>query len=256
MNEIPSPVALVTGSSRGIGFAIASSLLDSGFNVIINGRKHTPQLDKSLQGLQEKGCVKAVCFDVSNIDEQNKALSRVFEAFGRVDCLVNNAGISVDVRKDIFEVTPESFDHQIDANLRSHFFLTQAVAKRMVKESSNSFRSIINISSSNAVAASINRAEYCIAKSGVSMLTKLFALRLAPENINVYEIRPGLIKTDMTLGVEEYYENKLQNGFSPINRWGRPEDIAKAVSEIAKGKMAFATGEAIHLDGGLLLPHY
>lgn len=195
-------------------------------------------------------------FDISNTSLHNKKIKKIISTFGRIDCLVNNAGISVSKRDDILEVSNDSFDKLISTNLKSHFFLTQKVAKFMIKNEYKNFKSIINISSSNAEACSLNRAEYCISKAGLEMMGKLFAVRLASEGINVYNILPGLIKTDMTKNYEETYNKLLQNDFSPISRWGTPDDIAKIVSVIAKGDMSFTTGESIHVDGGLLIPRY
>ncbi len=251
------PVVLVTGSSRGIGFAIAKKMANAGYSIVLNGKKSSSVLDDAADDLRSKGTqVLVLPFDISDITTHADILEKIIDTFGRIDTLINNAGVSVKVRGDLLDVSPESFDQQISVNLRSHFFLTQTIAKWMVNNSSTSFRSIINISSSNAEAAAIERGEYSIAKSGVSMMTKLFALRLARDGINVCEVKPGLIATDMTAVAKDKYDHLIKEGFSPINRWGKPDDVAKVVSTLAIGEWPFVTGESIHIDGGLLIPTY
>ena len=251
------PVVLVTGSSRGIGLATAERMAGAGFSIVLNGKKDSPALQAAEDRLLNLGAkVLTLPFDISDTTRHEGILHAVIERFGRLDCLVNNAGISVRSRGDLLDISEESFDEQIAVNLRAHFFLTQRIARWMIANPTNSYRSIITISSSNAEAASTTRGEYCIAKSALSMMTKLFAIRLADENIHVFEIRPGLIATDMTRPVRDAYESRLANGFSPINRWGQPADVANAVETLATGKLPFATGEAIHVDGGLLISRY
>lgn len=252
-----NPVALITGSSRGIGLATAERMVAAGFSVVINGRRASPALLEAERRLSELGGdVLALPFDISDITQHERILQLIIERFGRIDCLVNNAGISVRSRGDLLDISEESFDEQLAVNLRAHFFLTQRIARWMIANTSASYRSIITVSSSNAEAASTTRGEYCIAKSALSMMTKLFAVRLANEGIHAFEIRPGLIATDMTRPVKDAYDNRLANGFSPINRWGQPTDVASAVEVLATGKLPFATGEAIHVDGGLLISRY
>ena len=251
------PVAWVTGSSRGIGLAIAERLAMAGFSLVLNGRQPSLELEEATAQVKAYGGdVMTLPFDVADIVIHEDALGQVISQFGRIDCLVNNAGISVKNRGDLLDVGAEYFDQQIAVNLRSHFFLTQAVARWMVANPRSSFRSIVTISSSNADAVAAERGEYCIAKAGLSMMTKLFAVRLAAEGVNVYEVRPGLIATQMTAPVKESYERRIQAGFSPINRWGKPQDVATAVKALVCGDFSFATGEVIHVDGGLLIPRY
>ena len=257
MNPPGKPTALVTGSSRGIGREIAIHLARQGFNLLINGRHESDELKHTQQLVADTGAAVAACpFDISRIDEFDRILADLWGRFGGIDCLVNNAGISVRRRGDLLDVGPESFDEQIAVNLRGTFFLTQQVARRMVAQPTDRFRSIITISSSNAEAAASERGEYCIAKAGLSMLTKLFAVRLAGSGINVYEIRQGLIRTSMSLVAQARYDTLIAAGFSPINRWGEPADVAGPVASLAGGTMPFATGEVLHLDGGLLIPRY
>jgi len=257
MNPGAKPTALVTGSSRGIGREIALHLARQGFNLLINGRHESDELQHTQRLVEDTGAAVAACpFDISRIDTFDRVLADLWSRFGGIDCLVNNAGISVKRRGDLLDVAPDSFDEQIAVNLRGTFFLTQQVARRMVAEPGPHFRSIITISSSNAEATATERGEYCIAKAGLSMLTKLFAVRLAGNGINVYEIRPGLIRTSMSLVAEARYDKLLAAGFSPINRWGEPADVAGPVASLASGAMPFATGEVLHLDGGLLIPRY
>jgi 3-oxoacyl-[acyl-carrier protein] reductase len=251
------PVALVTGSSRGIGLAIAEHLAIAGFSLVLNGRQPSKALDEAAEKIHGLGGeVLALPFDVADIAGHDTAVQAVASRFGRLDCLVNNAGVSVKHRGDLLEVSSESFDEQIAVNLRAHFFMTQTVARWMIAHPSTDFRSIVTISSSNAEAVALERGEYCVAKTGLGMMTRLFAVRLASHGINVYEVRPGLIATDMTAPAKESYERRLDAGFSPINRWGTPQDVARAVKALASGDWAFTTGEAIRVDGGLLIPRY
>lgn len=251
-------VAFLTGSSRGIGFAIAKKLANSDFDIVLNGKNTSCHLKDAAEEIRKTTKAKVLClaFDISDTSHHNKALLKIISEFGRIDCLVNNAGISVRRRQDLMDIDYDSFDEQISVNLRSHFFLTQTIARWMIQNPSKEFRSIINISSSNAEAVSLNRGEYCISKSGLTMMTKLFATRLANDRINVYEVMPGLIQTDMTASAKEYYDKLLEKGFSPINRWGKPEDVANVVQDLASSRWAFVTGESIHVDGGLLIPRY
>lgn len=252
-----NPTALVTGSSRGIGKGIAIRLADAGYNIILHCRTLSDDLLNTEIELKKTGAnVRCLAFDISEIERHADRVDAAYDLFGGVDCLVNNAGISVHKRADLLEMSPESFDDQIKVNLRGTFFLTQHFARRMIDTTSPHFRSIIVISSSNAVAAAVERGEYCMAKSSLSMLVKLFALRLADAGINVYEVRPGLIRTAMTAPVADKYDAMLADGFSPINRWGEPDDVGRAVAMLSRGDMNFATGEALHIDGGLLISRY
>ncbi len=246
-------IALVTGAGRGIGQAIAWSLAEKGFAVVVNALPGDT-LDETLAGIEQRGAHgKAVFADIADLDGQDRLVDDAWSAFGGLTCLVNNAGISVKRRGDLLEVTPESFDRLIAVNLRGPFFLTQRVASRMLAEATPPQpRTITTISSANTFLASPNRSEYCISKIGLSMMTKVFALRLAEAGINVYEIRPGVIRTAMTAVAKDEYDARYATGdFTPINRWGEPSEIGSAVAMLAEGTLGFATGEAFHIDGGM-----
>lgn len=256
INTLP-PVALVTGASRGIGLAIAKKLASQGFNLILNAPKLSKALENAVSEIEALNVsAKPLILDIANIAEHQEKLNDAFAFYGHIDCLVNNAGIPVVQKGDILDINPEHFDTQMNTNLRGTFFLTQAFSKIALNKPSDRFRSIITISSSNAVAASINRSEYCIAKSALSMMSKLFAVRLAEHGINVYEVRPGLIDTDMTHPAKPFYDDLIEKGFSPINRWGQSNEVGDAVATLAQGHLKFSTGEVLHVDGGLLINRY
>lgn len=223
--------ALVTGGTRGIGRAIAERLRDEDWEVVVSGR--TPR---------EIAGIRVVAAD--NADPGDRA--RLVAEAGEIDLLVNNAGIAPRVRADLLDMTEDSMDEVMRTNLYGPFFLTQAVAKTMIGRGGT----IVNVSSVSAYAASVNRGEYCLSKAGVSMMTQLFAARLAEYGIFVYEVRPGVIRTDMTAGVAGKYDALIENGLSPIARWGEPEDVAEAVSVLAAGRLRFSTGEVLNVDGG------
>ena len=252
------PVALVTGAQRGIGRATAVALAKCGFDVAINDLKHESALDETARLVEAEGAAAAaIGGDIADLDGHEALLDAVTDRFGRHDCLVNNAGVSVFNRGDLLEVSRESYDHCLNINTRGTFFLTQAFARRLVDApppDSGIHRSIVTITSANAEAASINRGEYCVSKAGLSMMVKLFALRLAEAGVGVYEIRPGVIETDMTAPVRADYSERIENGLTPIQRWGQPEDIARTVATMAQGLLPFTVGEAVHVDGGLLVP--
>ncbi|TCK98640.1 NAD(P)-dependent dehydrogenase (short-subunit alcohol dehydrogenase family) [Natranaerovirga hydrolytica] len=242
-------VALVTGGTRGIGFGIVETLYDEGFLVACLGRKLNPTIETLIK--KSKGNVKFIEADIGSIESINTAVNKVVETFGRIDLLVNNAGVAPKERNDILKTTPESFDFVLDINLKGTYFMTQAVANVMINQTYDVFiPKIINVSSLSAYASSTNRGEYCISKAGIGMVTTLFADRLAEYGILVYEIRPGVIKTDMTEKVSEKYDKQIENGLFPIKRWGYPEDIAGVVSLLSSPKMRYSTGDIINVDGG------
>nr|WP_232477681.1 3-ketoacyl-ACP reductase [Caballeronia calidae] len=233
---------------------MAKALGAAGFDIAIADLVCDDDANETLQAIQSEGR-RAVFFeaDIADIDQHDALLDQVQTSLGAVACLVNNAGISVETRGDLLDVTPASFDRLIDVNLRGTFFLSQKLARRFVHghSSRECFRSIINISSANAFLVATNRAEYCISKAAITTLTKLFAARLAEFEIPVYEVRPGIFQTKMTEVAKNDYDRKIDRGFSPVARWGREEELAKAVVSLATGCLPFSTGEAIHIDGGL-----
>lgn len=248
-------VAFITGAGRGIGRGIALALAAQGFRIVVNDMQASADLDETLALLAARGAqAKAVVGDISAISDHQDLIDTAWAAFGRIDCLVNNAGVSVVTRGDMLDVTSQSFDRLMTINLRGPFFLTQACARRMVATPTAGFRSIITISSMNAEAASPDRAEYCISKTGLSMMTKLFALRLASEGIHAYEVRPGVIRTAMTAVAKDKYDRIFADNGAPLSRWGEPEDVGRAVATLAGGAFPYSTGEVIHVDGGLSLP--
>lgn len=246
-------VALITGGSRGIGFAIARRLGKDGFNVVVAATGPQEKNQKALDILTEDGTVWAyVQANVGDHDDRLRLVEETVAAFGRIDVLVNNAGVAPNVRADLLEMTEESFDRVIGINTKGNLFLTQAVAKQMLKQEviGRKRGTIINIGSCSAEVSSTSRGEYCVSKAGVAMLTTLFADRLAGEGILVHEIRPGVIATDMTSTVQAKYDNLIAQGAFPIARWGLPEDIAGAVSAFAGDDLLYTTGNYIDVDGG------
>jgi NAD(P)-dependent dehydrogenase (short-subunit alcohol dehydrogenase family) len=248
---IPQKVALVTGGSRGIGAAIAEELAGRQWALAVMSRKGCQETAETIRS--RGGKALSIAADVSSQRDRRQALGQVEDAYGRLDLLVNNAGVAPAHRADLLEATPESYDRVMDINLKGPYFLTQQVAKWMIRRQSPSDpepKAIINISSISAYTASVSRGEYCLSKAGMSMATQLFAARLAEHGICVYEIRPGIIQTDMTSGVTEKYDKLIAEGLTPIRRWGTPADVAKAVCACADGDLPFSTGEVINVDGG------
>lgn len=247
------PAAFVTGAARGIGRAIALALAGKGFDLVINDLARTDDVDATLAAIGERDRRAAFLpADVADLAAQDRLLDDAWAAFGRMDCVVNNAGVAAFARGDLLEVTPESFDHCLRVNTRAMFFMTQKAARRMLAEEDRGhLRSIVNVSSVNATVPSILRGDYCVSKAGASMTTQLFAERLAPHGIAVFEVRPGIIRTDMTAPARAYYDEKLAHGLTPIPRWGEPEDIGTAVAMAATGGLPFSVGHVLAIDGGL-----
>ena len=237
-----SKTALVTGGSRGIGRGIAERLRAGGWQVAITSRSPADEEAK-----EQFLCIQA---DNSVSADRERAVDEVLARFGRIDLLVNNAGVAPNVRADLLEMGEESMRRVLSINLEGPFFLTQRVAREMIRQGSGM---IINITSMSAYVSSVNRGEYCVSKAGLSMMTQLFAVRLAEYGIPVYEIRPGIIRTDMTAGVAGKYDALIGGGLLPIARWGTPEDIAKAVDALSQGLLPYSTGEVINVDGGFHL---
>jgi NAD(P)-dependent dehydrogenase (short-subunit alcohol dehydrogenase family) len=250
--------ALITGGSRGIGLGVAIELVKAGFDLAINGVRDQSAVKEAINTLKDYGAKVIYCQgSISSTDDRKKIVQEVKDQFGRLNVLVNNAGIAPKERKDILEATEESFDDVISTNLKGTYFLTQLVANWMVEEkkSNSEFSaSIINVSSISATVASINRGEYCISKAGLSMATQLFAVRLGEFDIPVYEVRPGVISTDMTSGVKEKYDKLIDGGLTVQKRWGYPEDVGKVVAALASGSFPYSTGQVVMVDGGLVIP--
>ncbi|MBJ9493364.1 3-ketoacyl-ACP reductase [Acinetobacter baumannii] len=251
------PVALITGGRRGIGASIVLQLAKEGFDIAFTCRSEDSVAKELCSIVESVGSrALAVASELQDLKAQGELINKVIAWGGKIDCLVNNAGIGSPSRGDLLEMQPEAFDLVLDTNLRGTFFLTQQVAKHMLATPSSSPRSIITISSVSASMASTERGEYCLSKAALAMGTKLFALRLAEANIGVFEVRPGIIRTDMTAGVASKYEERFKNGLVPMARWGETEDIAAAVSSLASGKLNFSTGSVINIDGGLSIPSF
>jgi len=252
---INNKTALITGGASGIGLGIATQLASEGYAIAMMGRSAEERVKESIDKVKSFGVpVIYISGNVTSDESRKEILQKVDTEFGRLDVLVNNAGVAPKVRMDILETTEESFDFVLGINLKGTFFLTQLAANYMVetlKKSAGIAPVIINISSISAYTSSTMRGEYCISKAGMGMVTALFADRLAEYGINVYEVRPGIIATDMTAGVKEKYDRLiLEEGILPIRRWGTPEDIGNAVSVLCSGKLSYATGEILNIDGG------
>jgi len=249
--------AIITGGSRGIGLGIALELAKSGFNLVINGVREENDVRDVLDGLKAFGTrVVYARGDVSVKADRESLLEKAISEFGCVNVLVNNAGIAPKERKDILEATEESFDYVMNINLKGPYFLTQLVANHMVdtkKKDSGFSCCIINVSSVSATVASVNRGEYCLSKAGIAMATKLWAARLGEFDIPVYEIQPGVIKTDMTAGVTLKYDNLIANGLCVQCRWGLPEDVGKVAAAMADGSLPYSTGQVVMVDGGMTI---
>ncbi|TVR58687.1 MAG: 3-ketoacyl-ACP reductase [Spirochaetaceae bacterium] len=259
------PVVLVTGASRGLGRGIAIELAASGFSVAINYRGNAEAAaatadqcrcragERDDSGAREQEFV-AFQGDISLAADRARLVDEVTERFGRIDALVNNAGIAPRVRADITEATEESFRELIDTNLIGPYFLTQEVVSRWLRNPGSSpivgGRKIVFITSISADTASIARGEYCVAKAGLAMSSKLWATRLADDGIQVYEVRPGVMETDMTSGVKEKYDRLIADGLVPQRRWGNPEDVGRIVRSLCAGDFAYSTGAVLYTDGG------
>jgi len=243
------PVALVTGASRGIGRGIAIELGRLGWQVVVNYAGNREAANEAVQLVESAGGAgRAVQADVSLAEDRQRLLDETLAWERRVDLLVNNAGIAPTVRADLLDAGEESFDDVLRVNLKGPYFLTQLVARQMLEQEDRG--QIVNIGSISAYTASVNRGEYCVSKAGMSMMTALFAARLAEDGIRVYELRPGVIETDMTGPVKAKYDKLIADGMARIRRWGQPSDLGRGVAAIARGDFPFSTGEIINIDGG------
>lgn len=256
------PVAAVTGACRGIGWAIALSMAEAGFDLVLLDKVDPNDGQASLERLHDLGArATFIAFDLACIEGREALADEIAAAYGAPDCLVNNAGVQVGMRGDILEVDPADFDRVMGINLRGTFFLTQAVARRMLAAGmaqqvqhgrvNEPHRCIITISSINAVQPALDRAAYCFSKTALSMMTQLFALRLGEAGICTYEVRPGIIRTSMTRPAAAKYDAMIAEGLLPISRWGETEDVGATVAALAAGRLPFCTGQAFHVDGGL-----
>ncbi len=247
--------ALITGGTRGIGLGIARQLAAQGYGLALNGRREEDEVKPVMEELEQKAPGVIYCRgDIAKKAGREQILKLALDAFGKINLLVNNAGIPPEERRDLLEMSEESYDRVMDTNLKGPFFLSQAVARGMIewkREQSGFEACIVNISSISATVASVNRGEYCISKAGMGMMTKLFAARLGADDIPVFEVRPGVVKTDMTSGVKEKYDRLIANGLSIRKRWGSPEDVGKVVASLASGQFAYSTGQVIMVDGGI-----
>lgn len=251
-DQIKNPVALVTGSTAGIGKAIAGALAKEGYDLIVNGRRPEREVEELIKQLEKANGRSGSCLyvrgDISDQTTRDKIVALVEQQYPGLCMLVNNAGVPSARRKDMLELNEDEIVRLLKINLIGPFLLTSALAPLI--DSKTSSGHIINISSISAYTVSTERADYCISKAGMSMMTQLFAQRLAEQNVSVFEIRPGIIKTDMTAPVQEKYDRLIAGGLLPISRWGLPDDIAAVVTGIAKGYYPYATGEVINIDGG------
>jgi 3-oxoacyl-[acyl-carrier protein] reductase len=251
-------VALITGGSRGIGFGVATELSKNGFDLAINGMRSAADVEDVVSKLKEIGNDVIYCRgDISSAADRDDMLQQIRDHYGKLHVLVNNAGVAPKERRDILEATEESFDDVIFTNLKGPYFLTQKVANWFIeqqKKEADFVASIINISSISATVASVNRGEYCISKAGISMATQLFAVRLGEFGIPVFEVRPGIIRTDMTAGVQAKYDKLIEEGLCVQKRWGEPQDVGKVVASLANGNFMYSTGQIIMVDGGLTIP--
>lgn len=250
-------VALVTGGSRGIGYGIVQSLAEQGFDIAINGIRPIEAIGSVIDSIKAMGVDVLYCQgNIAITTDRKKIVKQVKDHFGRLHILVNNAGIAPKERNDVLKTSEESFDEVISTNLKGSYFLTQEVANWMIEQKqavADYEACIINVSSISATVASVNRGEYCVSKAGISMVTQLFAVRLGEFNIPVYEVRPGIINTDMTSGVKEKYDQLFSQGLSLQKRWGQPNDVGKCIGALASGSFPYSTGQVFMVDGGLTI---
>jgi 3-oxoacyl-[acyl-carrier protein] reductase len=248
-------VALVTGGTRGIGLGVARALARDGWSLALCGlrsRNHVVDVIDELAAAG--GDVQYWPADIGSASDRTQLVASVVAHFGTLHALVNNAGRAPRVRADLLAATEESFEEVVRTNLQGPYFLTQAVARLLVQQQDDAPRTIVFVTSVSAEMATPHRGEYCVSKAGLSMAAKLFALRLAPDRIPVYEVRPGVIATDMTAGVKEMYDKRIGEGLIPEARWGQPEDVGRTVAALLRGDIAYATGTVFNVDGGLSIP--
>jgi NAD(P)-dependent dehydrogenase (short-subunit alcohol dehydrogenase family) len=250
------PVALVTGAGRGIGRGCARSLAERGYDVVVHERSPDEPCEGTLADVAAAGGRSArVHGDIAELDGHAGLVERAGQAFGRLDALVNNAGVSVLARGDLLDASPASWDRCMDVNLRGTFFLTQAFARRLLQDAAGPWhRAIVFVTSCNVEVVSVTRGEYCASKAGLGMVAKLFAVRLAGEGIGVYEVRPGIIRTEMTEPSRAKYDRFFAEGNAPVARWGEPADVGRCVAAMAAGELPYSVGQAVYVDGGIAIP--
>lgn len=252
------PVALITGGARGIGLGIAKSLAADGFSLALNGVRAEDQVDEVLTSFRDAGTDVVYCQgDVGAAEDRASIIGKVRSEFGRLDVLINNAGITSPGRKDLLDADEASFDRVVAVNLKGPYFLTQIAARFMIELRDAGMEAepcIVNVSSISAEFVSTNRGDYCLTKAATGMATKLWATRLAEFGIRVYEIQPGIIRSDMTSGVTEKYDQLFEEGLALEKRWGEPEDIGRAIAALVRGDIPYATGQVLYLDGGMRIP--
>ena len=249
--------AMVTGARRGIGKAVALALANAGFDLAILDLEQSQELADVAGEISSLGRkAVAISGDIAELEDHARILDLASSAIGPLTTLVNNAGVSVASRGDLLDVSKESYDRCLHVNTRGTFFLTQEFARRLLNVSANTHRSVITVSSANAVAPSVNRGEYCISKAAVSMMSKLFAARLSNDGIGVYEIQPGFVETDMTAPSKAKYDKLIEEGLTVIKRFGKPEEVARIAVTLATGLLPYTSGQIIQADGGLLSVRY
>jgi len=251
-------IALVTGGTRGIGLGIARALARDGWSLVLCGVRPAAEIGGVLSELQQGGTdVHYIVADLSDRDDRRRLVDEVRGRVGAVNALVNNAGRAPRVRPDLLDATEDSFEEILRTNLQGPYFLTQAIARDQIarRAAQPAFEAaIVFITSVSAELASINRGEYCVSKAGASMAARLFAVRLAEHHIPVYEVRPGIIATDMTAPNKQAYDRRLADGLAPERRWGQPDDVGRVVAALVRGDLPYATGSVINVDGGLMIP--
>ena len=251
-------VAIVTGGTRGIGLGIARALAHDGWDLALCGRRPEDAVRDVVDELRNGGRdVTYSVLDVSHTSDHSRFVEGVRERWGHLDALVNNAGRGPRVRADLLDATEESFDEVLRTNLHGPYFLTQRVARLLIAQrdrDANLPAAIVFVTSVSATMASTNRGEYCVSKAGLAMAAQLFAVRLAEHNIPVYEVRPGIISTDMTAPVRDVYDKRIADGLVPARRWGTPDDVGRVVASLLRGDLPYASGSVIHVDGGLSIP--
>jgi 3-oxoacyl-[acyl-carrier protein] reductase len=249
--------ALITGGSRGIGLGIATTLAKEGYQLAINGVRDEADVQETLDSLRSFGVDVIYCQgSIASESDRTAIIEKVYGRFGSLNVLINNAGVAPKNRLDILDTTQENYRHVMDTNLEGPFFLTQAIARRMAEDSQKDkdyTGTIIFVTSISATVTSVNRGEYCLSKAGLAMTSSLFAVRMAEYGIPVFEVRPGIIATDMTSKVQGKYDKMFEDGLALQPRWGTPEDIGKAVAALVRGDFPYSTGQVINIDGGMLI---